>query len=196
MNNKIIDILNSINYNITSFSENEVSAINHETNNKLQIYNNIYPLKYNLKTGKIITITNTEEKAIKEIKNQLGWIEDIQVDYEITNSEHSLGFKYRDYSFYKKEIDIDRVNTVLLEVISQLSFTEICKMFREICYDQVCYYSEEHKGIIYEEDRSQLNKEQACRLQRKVSTAVDLFEQSVVRRNEFNEDYLTERLGN
>ena len=101
----------------------------------------------------------------------------------------------REYPFLDKSIRMERVNNVLLDVISKLSFTEICKMFREICYDQVCYYSEEHKGIIYKEDREPLNKEQACRLQRKVSTAVDIFEQSVVNKRIFEEGYLDERLG-
>lgn len=108
---------------------------------------------------------------------------------------NELKVKQRDYPFMDKSIRMDRVNKVLLDVIQKLSFTEICKMFREICYDQVCYYSEEHKGIIYKEDREPLNKEQACRLQRKVSTAVDIFEQSVVDKRIFEESYLDERLG-
>ena len=115
---------------------------------------------------------------------------------KILMKEDKYNINDREYSFLKKEIDMSRIEKVLLYVISKLSFAEICKLFREICYDQVCYYSEDSKGIIYKQDRSALNKEQACRLQRKVSTAVDLFSQSVIDGREFDEDYLSERLGN
>ena len=108
---------------------------------------------------------------------------------------HEKAITKRRYPFLQKGIDMERVNLQLLDVISNLSFDEICKMFREICYDQVCYYSEEHKGLMYREDRTSLNREQACRLQRKVSTAVDLYAQSVIDGREFEESYLEERLG-
>lgn len=101
----------------------------------------------------------------------------------------------RNYSFYDKNIRMDRVNDVLIDVISQLSFYEICKMFREICYDQVAYYGEENKSIIYNGEYEQLNIEQANRLQRNVSTAVDLFSQSILGKRVFDEKYLAERIG-
>lgn len=109
--------------------------------------------------------------------------------------ENQYNISDRDYPFLDTKMDWKRVEPVLMYVISKLSFIEICRMFREICYDQVAYYSDEHKGLIYKQDRTPLNKEQACRLQRKVSTAIDLFSQSVVDGREFNEDYLSERLG-
>lgn len=114
-------------------------------------------------------------------------LEDVNIDKQVLSK--------RNYPFLRKKIDMDRVTIQLLDTISNLSFEEICKMFREICYDQVAYYSDEHKGLIYQVDRSPLNKEQACRLQRKVSTAVDLYSQSVVDGREFEESYLESRLG-
>ena len=101
----------------------------------------------------------------------------------------------RDYNFYRKEMNTDRVFKQLKEVISNLSFEEVCKMFREICYDQIAYYSGENKGIIYKGNYSQRNIEQATYLQRKVSTAIDLYSQVIVCKREFDENYLKDRLG-
>lgn len=144
-----------------------------------------YSRKYKNALERLSNYINSNDKLNKQ--DLLDIISSVNVNDEILYR--------RNYSFMKKGIDMDRVNTQLLEVISNLSFEEICKMFREICYDQVCYYSEDSKGIIYKTDRSNINKEQACRLQRKVSTAIDLYAQSVVDAREFEEDYLTERLG-
>ena len=101
----------------------------------------------------------------------------------------------RNYAFNSKEIHMDRVEEVLRYTSSKLNFSEICKMFREICYDQVCYWNSDLCGIIYKDGRDNLATEQACRLQRKVSTAVDLFSQSIVDKRVFDEGYLEERLG-
>ena len=102
----------------------------------------------------------------------------------------------RNYQFLSKEFHSDRVEEVLRYTCSKLSFSEVCKMFRDICYDQVAYYSNDLCSPIYKDDkRSKLNVEQCNRLQRKVSTAVDLFEQAVVNSREFDEEYLEQRLG-
>lgn len=101
----------------------------------------------------------------------------------------------RNYSFIDKEIHMDRVNEVLRYTCSKLNFNEVCKMFREICYDQVAYYSNDLCSHIYKDDRDKLNVEQCNRLQRKVSTAVDLFSQSLLDKRVFEESYLEERLG-
>lgn len=94
-------------------------------------------------------------------------------------------------NFYANELNIERMNEVLEYVISTLTLKEILKMVREISYDMVCYYNEYNKGIIYSDDKySEVNREQACRLQRLLSAACDLFEQSVVRHREFDEGYL------
>lgn len=94
-------------------------------------------------------------------------------------------------NFYANELNIERMDEVLEYVISTLTLKEILKMVREISYDMVCYYGEHNKGIIYSDDKySELNREQACRLQRLLSAACDLFEQSVVGHREFDEGYL------
>lgn len=102
----------------------------------------------------------------------------------------------RKYEFNGKDFDSRRVEEVLRYNISKLNFKEICKMFRDICYDRVAYYSQDLCSDIYKDpNRDKLNVEQCCRLQRKVSTAIDLFEQSYSDARVFDEDYLAERLG-
>lgn len=100
----------------------------------------------------------------------------------------------RNYTYLSKNFDAKRVEEVLMYVSSRLNFKEICKMFRDICYDQVAYYNNDDCSQIYkDENRSKLNVEQSNRLQQKVSCFVDLFEQSITDKREFNEDYLKEK---
>lgn len=178
-----------------NFRNDRLVAYSHRSGNRIEIYNTPYPLKFNEKNGRLMKITTDELRLINKCKEALGWNTCISIDYLTSKDEDTFGIGRRKYPFYDSKINMDRVNPTLIDVISNLSFTEICKMFREICYDQVCYYSDDNKGIIYKTDRSALNREQACGLQRKVSTAVDLFEQSVVDKREFEEKYLEERLG-
>lgn len=94
-------------------------------------------------------------------------------------------------NFYANEMNYQRMDNQLNEVISNLTLKEVLKMIREISYDMVCYYDEYNKGIIYQsESYSQKNREQACQLQRLLSTACDLFAQSVIEKREFDENYL------
>lgn len=94
-------------------------------------------------------------------------------------------------NFYANEMNYERMDNQLNEVISNLTLKEILKMIREISYDMVCYYDEYNKGIIYQSDEySEINREQACRLQRLLSTACDLFAQSIIEKREFDEGYL------
>lgn len=94
-------------------------------------------------------------------------------------------------NFYANEMNYERMDNQLKEVISNLTLKEILKMIREISYDMVCYYDEYNKGIIYQSDEySEINREQACRLQRLLSTACDLFAQSIIEKREFEEKYL------
>lgn len=94
-------------------------------------------------------------------------------------------------NFYANEMIYERMDKQLNEVISNLTLKEVLKMIREISYDMVCYYDEYNKGIIYQsESYSQRNREQACQLQRLLSTACDLFAQSVIEKREFDENYL------
>ena len=93
--------------------------------------------------------------------------------------------------FYSKELNLDRMDKVLEYVISTLTLQEVLKMIREISYDMVCYYDEDLCSRIYKDkEYSKLNQEQACRLQRLLSSACDLFGQSVIDKREFDEGYL------
>jgi hypothetical protein len=93
--------------------------------------------------------------------------------------------------FYAKELNLDRMNEVLGYVISTLTLQEILKMIREISYDMVCYYDKDLCARIYKDkEYSKLNQEQACKLQRLLSSACDLFGQSVIDKREFDEGYL------
>lgn len=94
-------------------------------------------------------------------------------------------------NFYADELNIDRMNAVLDYVISNLTLQEILKMIREISYDMVCYYNKDLCARIYKDKAySKLNQEQACRLQRLLSSACDLFGQSIINHREFDEGYL------
>lgn len=96
--------------------------------------------------------------------------------------------------FYANELNMERMNEVLNFVISNLTLKEVLKMIREISYDMVCYYDEDMKGIIYKENFNENHRWQACQLQRLLGSACDLFEQSIVGRREFNNDYLSKWL--
>ena len=94
-------------------------------------------------------------------------------------------------NFYANEMNYERMDNQLSEVISNLTLKEVLKMIREISYDMVCYYDTYNKGIIYQSDEySEINRNQACRLQRLLSTACDLFAQSIIEKREFEEGYL------
>ena len=94
-------------------------------------------------------------------------------------------------NFYANELNLERMNEVLNYVIENLTLKEILKMIREISYDMVCYYDKDLCSIIYKDkEYSELNQEQACRLQRSLSSACDLFGQSVIDKREFDEGYL------
>ena len=108
----------------------------------------------------------------------------------IMYNEITTGIKPRK-DFYAKELNLDRMNKVLEYVINTLTLQEILKMIREISYDMVCYYDEDLCSKIYKDkEYSKLNQEQACRLQRLLSSACDLFGQSIINHREFDEGYL------
>lgn len=92
--------------------------------------------------------------------------------------------------YYGKEFDSTRANEMLEYLISKCSFKEICWIFRNIAYDMVAYYDQNNKSKIYDGSYSDLNIEQANRLQQQISVIVDLFEQSIVDKREFEEGYL------
>lgn len=94
-------------------------------------------------------------------------------------------------NFYANEMNYDRMETVLEEIAQTLTLAEVLKMVREICYDMVYYNNAKDCGVIYRDKTySRINQEQACRLQRLVSTACDLFGQCVIQHREFDEGYL------
>ena len=96
--------------------------------------------------------------------------------------------------FYADEMIYERMESKLEEVAKELTLKEVLKMTREICYDMVYYNGENNCGIIYKGDYSRKNIEQACQLQRLVSTACDLFAQSIVNHREFDDNYLNKWL--
>lgn len=98
-------------------------------------------------------------------------------------------------NFYANEIDMNRVERVLNYVISNLTLMEILKLVREVAYDMVCYYDEDNKGIIYKsDDYDEDHRLQACKLQRLVGTACDLFGQSIIGKRKFEDGYLSQYL--
>ena len=108
----------------------------------------------------------------------------------IMYNEITTGIKPRK-DFYAKELNLDRMNKVLEYVINTLTLQEILKMIREISYDMVSYWDKENCARIYKDKSySKLNQEQACRLQRLLSSACDLFGQSIINKREFDEGYL------
>ena len=87
-------------------------------------------------------------------------------------------------------MDIDKIFEFKDMLEHELSFEEICKLFREIFYSQISYYSNTNKGKIYDGSYSQTNIEQATRLQQKLSTCIDLYNQVISQHREFDESYL------
>lgn len=98
-------------------------------------------------------------------------------------------------NFYADEMIYERMENKLEDVAKNLTLAEVLKMVREICYDMVYYNGEDNCGIIYKDEKySRKNIEQACQLQRLVSTACDLFGQSIINHREFDESYLNKWL--
>lgn len=98
-------------------------------------------------------------------------------------------------SFYSNEIDMKRVEPMLEYVISNLTLMEVLKLVREVSYDMVCYYDDDRKGIIYQsDDYDEDHRLQACKLQRLVGTACDLFGQSIIGKRKFDDGYLSQYL--
>lgn len=94
-------------------------------------------------------------------------------------------------SFYEDELNMDRVNIAIEYIASNLTLKEALKLIREISYDMVSYWDKENCARIYKDKSySKLNREQACRLQRLLSSACDLFGQSIINKREFDEGYL------
>lgn len=106
-------------------------------------------------------------------------------------------FEPRDYPFIDKHIESKVWGNIMTYACTRGSFKEVCKAFREICYDQVSYADKDNHGVIYdnEEKYPQDVREQAAYLQRKISTAVDLYEQCITDGRSFEWSYLEDKLG-
>lgn len=92
--------------------------------------------------------------------------------------------------FYDNELNTDRAEEALHELCTKCTFEEVIWIMRNILYDQVCYYNDTDKGVVYNGQYTELNKEQANRFQQQLSTLLDLFGQSIANKREFNNDYL------
>ena len=87
-------------------------------------------------------------------------------------------------------MNLKKINEAWEYLNNNLSFMEQCKLFREICYDKISYYSDEDKGIIYNGKYSQKNIEQATSIQQQISTMISLYEQIIDDKREFESGYL------
>lgn len=94
--------------------------------------------------------------------------------------------------YYAREINLNRANELLTLLISKCTFKEINWIYKSLAYDLVSYYDQNTKARLYDGTHTDLNVEQANRLQQQLSSITDLFEQSVIDKREFNEDYLKE----
>lgn len=86
--------------------------------------------------------------------------------------------------------DTDKMYTELNRLLDTYSFSELMWLFRNITYDQIKYFSEDSKGVVYDGSYSREVIEQATDFQRKISTYADLMNQSISNHREFDRDYL------
>lgn len=96
--------------------------------------------------------------------------------------------------FFSNYIDLERANMMKKKLAEKCTLKEILWIIRNISYDMVAYYNAEHCGIIYKsESYNQMQREQACQIQRDLSTCCDLFGQSIIDKREFEEEYINHR---
>lgn len=111
--------------------------------------------------------------------------------------EDMYALNKRNYDFLSDHFDTTRWSNIMEYACTRGNFKEVCKAFREICYDQIGYFGEDLKAKIYEDKEKYPQEvlEQAAYLQRKLSTVVDLYEQCITDGRLFDWGYLNERLG-
>ena len=96
--------------------------------------------------------------------------------------------------FFGNYIDLERANMMKKKLAKKCTLKEILWIIRNISYDMVAYYNAEHCGIIYKsESYNQMQREQACQIQRDLSTCCNLFGQSIIDKREFEEEYINHR---
>lgn len=93
-------------------------------------------------------------------------------------------------NFYENIIDMKNVEEAIHYLAENLTFTEILKVIREISSDMVCYYGDDSKGYVYTGGHSEANIIQATNLQRALRDICDLFNQSLIQKREFDDDYV------
>mgnify|MGYP003518080088 FL=1 len=97
-------------------------------------------------------------------------------------------------NFFSSEFDLGRASNTLEYLIKRCNLKEILWIIRNISYDMVSYWDKDNCGIIYKSEKySKLNREQACQIQRDLSTCCDLFGQSIIDKREFEEEYINHR---
>jgi len=103
----------------------------------------------------------------------------------------------REGSFYEDSLNMDTVENILKYSCQVANFKEVSKMYREVSYDQIAYWSEDSHSPIYDhpEKYSDLDIENLTFLQKKISTAIDLYTQMLVQGNHFDRKYLEDQLG-
>ena len=96
--------------------------------------------------------------------------------------------------FFGNYIDLERANMMKKKLAKKCTLKEILWIIRNISYDMVAYYNAKHCGIIYKsESYNQMQREQACQIQRDLSTCCNLFGQSIIDKREFEEEYINHR---
>lgn len=86
--------------------------------------------------------------------------------------------------------DSEKLYKEMSRLLDTYSFEELMWIFRNITYDQIKYFSEDNKGIVYDGSYDRTMIEQATDFQRKISTYADLMTQTVSSHRVFDEGYL------
>lgn len=90
-------------------------------------------------------------------------------------------------------MDLEKVFKYKDELQNNMTFEEIVKCFREILYEPISYWDENHNGIIYDGTYNNAQIEQATRIQQRLSTCLDLYNQIISSHREFDESYLKDK---
>ena len=93
--------------------------------------------------------------------------------------------------FLSNELNVVRAYDTLEYLVKKCTLKEILWIIRNISYDMVSYWDKDNCGIIYKSEKySKINREQACQIQRDLSTCCNLFGQSIIDKREFEENYI------
>lgn len=91
-------------------------------------------------------------------------------------------------------MDLDKLEEIK-EQLLELSEEELFYVVKNTYYAKVAYWNDKDKGPIYDGSHSDINIEQATRLQQHIRSMTDLFNQSMGGRvfdNDYFEDLLTD----